>query len=68
MIGWLVKATFSVILLGLLAYTVVAVPIGRRTLFEHGLNICRTKPAKELAEDVSSATSDAIDRARTALK
>ncbi len=68
MIGWLVKATFSVILLGLLAYTVVAVPIGRRTLFEHGVNISKTRPAKELAEDVSSATTDAIDRARTALK
>jgi hypothetical protein len=68
MIGWLLKATFSVILLGVLAYTVVAVPIGRRTLFEHGVNIARTRPAKELAEDVGSATSEAIDRARTALK
>jgi hypothetical protein len=51
-----------------LAYTIVAVPIGRRTLFEHGVNIARTRPAKELAEDVGSATSEAIDRARTALK
>jgi hypothetical protein len=51
-----------------LAYTVVAVPIGRRTLFEHAVHIARTRPAKELAEDVSAATSDAIDRARTALK
>jgi hypothetical protein len=68
MATWLVKATFSVILFGLLAYCVVAVPIGRRTLFEHGVNIARTRPAKELAEDVGAATSEAIDRARTALK
>jgi hypothetical protein len=68
MVTWLLRATFSVILFGALAYGVVAVPIGRRTLLEHGVNIARTRPAKELAEDVSSATSGAIDRARTALK
>lgn len=68
MIGWLLRATFSLILLGALAYGVVAVPIGRRTLFEHGVNIARTRPAMELAEDVSSAATAAIDRARTALK
>lgn len=68
MVTWLLRATFSVILFGAIAYGVVAVPIGRRTLFEHGVNIARTRPAKELAEDVSSATTGAIDRARTALK
>jgi hypothetical protein len=68
MVGWLLRATFGVILFGALAYVVVAVPIGRRTLFEHGVKIARTRPAKELAEDVSTATSGAIDRAKTALK
>jgi hypothetical protein len=68
MLGWLMRATLSLIIFGLVAYTVVAVPIGRRTLLEHGLNIARTAPAKELAEDVGSATSGAIDRARTAIK
>lgn len=68
MLGWLLKATLGVILFGLLAYCVVAVPIGRRTLFEHGVNIARTRPAKELAEDVSASTRGAIDRAKTALK
>lgn len=68
MVGWLFRATLGLIIFGLLAYTVVAVPIGRRTLLEHALNIARTAPAKELAEDVSTATSGAIDRARTALK
>jgi hypothetical protein len=68
MLGWLLRATLSLIIFGLLAYTVIAVPIGRRTLLEHALNIARTAPAKELAEDVGSATSGAIDRARTALK
>ena len=67
-IGWLVKATFSVILMGVLAYSVVAVPIGRRTLFEHGVNIARTKAAQELAEDVGAATRAAIDRALRALQ
>lgn len=68
MIGWLLKATVSLIILGLCCYVVVAVPLGRRTLFEHGLQIAKTKPARELAEDVGSAASAAVDRARTALK
>jgi hypothetical protein len=68
MVGWLLKATFSVILVGVLSYVVVAVPIGRRPLLEHVVRIAQTKPAKELAEDVGSATSSAVDRARTALK
>jgi hypothetical protein len=68
MVGWLLRATLSLIVLGVFAYTMVAVPIGRRTLFEHATNIARTKPAKELAEDVSTAADGAIDRARTALQ
>lgn len=68
MLSWLFRATLSLIIFGLAAYTFVAVPIGRRTLLEHTLNIAGTTPAKELAEDVGSATSGAIDRARTALK
>jgi hypothetical protein len=68
MLGWLLRATLGLIVFGVFSYTVVAVPIGRRTLLEHALNIAHTQPAKELAEDVGSATSGAIDRARTALK
>jgi hypothetical protein len=68
MIGWLLRATVSLLVLGLCAYTVVAVPIGRRTLFEHGIHIARTKPAKELADDVATAAAAAVDRARTAFK
>jgi hypothetical protein len=68
MIGWLLRATVSLVVLGLCAYAVVAVPIGRRTLLEHGVEIARTRPAKELAQDVESAAGAAVDRARTALK
>jgi hypothetical protein len=68
MLGWLFRATLSLIVFGLLAYTVVAVPIGRRTLLEHALTIARTAPAQQLAEDVGTATSGALDRARTALE
>ena len=68
MIGWLLRATVSLLVLGVFAYAVVAVPIGRRTLFEHGLHIARTKPAQELAEDVGAAAGAAVERARTALK
>jgi hypothetical protein len=68
MLGWLFRLTTSLIIFGLLAYMVVAVPIGRRTLLEHASSIARTKPAEELTEDVRSATTGALERARTALK
>ena len=56
------------LVLGVFAYAVVAVPIGRRTLFEHGVHIAKTKPAQELAEDVEAAAGAAVERAKTALK
>jgi hypothetical protein len=68
MVGWLLRATVSLFVLGVFSYAVVAVPIGRRTLFEHGVHIARTKPAQELAEDVGVAAGAAVERARTALK
>ncbi|MFT3922638.1 MAG: hypothetical protein QM778_08905 [Myxococcales bacterium] len=46
MIGWLLRATCATVLLGALGYLVVAVPLGRRTLFEHGVQISRTEPAQ----------------------
>ena len=68
MIGWLVRATVSLLVFGLCAYAVVAVPVGRRTLLEHGVEIAKTRPARELAQDVENAASAAVDRARTALR
>jgi hypothetical protein len=68
MIGWLLRATVSLVMLGLCAYAVVAVPVGRRTLLEHGIEIARTRPARELAQDVETAAGAAVDRARTALR
>ncbi len=67
MIGWLVRATFGTILLGVVGYVAVTVPVGRRTLFEHGLQIVRTQPAQELAEDLRSTAGIAVDRARASL-
>lgn len=68
MVGWLLRATFSTIALALAAYVVIAVPVGRRTLFEHASEIAKTQPAQELASDVEDAASTAIERARTRLK
>jgi hypothetical protein len=68
MIGWLVRATVSLLVLGLCAYAVVAVPVGRRTLLEHGMEIAKTRPARELAQDVETAAGAAVERARTALR
>lgn len=62
MIGWLVRATCTTVVLGVLGYFVVAVPVGRRTLFEHGLEIYRTQPAQELATDVGDAAQTAYQR------
>jgi hypothetical protein len=67
MIGWLLRATFATIVMGLLGYFVVSVPIGRRTLFEHGLEISRTPPAQQLADDVGEAATSAYQRVKVAL-
>src|SRR5688572_11257168 len=67
MLGWLVRATVGTIVLGLVGYTVIAVPIGRRTLFEHGVEIFHTRPAQELVEDLHTASSQAVDRMRSSL-
>lgn len=68
MIGWLLRATFATVLLGALGYFVTCVPVGRRTLFEHGLEIARTPPAQELAEDVGQAATSAYDRVKVSLE
>lgn len=67
MIGWLLRAACATVTLGILGYFVVAVPIGRRTLFEHGLEIYRTEPAQELAADVGQAAQEAYSRVRSAV-
>lgn len=67
MIGWLVRATISTLVLGVVGYAIVTVPVGRRTLFEHGLQICRTQPAQELAADLRTEAGKAVDRARASL-
>lgn len=68
MIGWLLRATFTTVILGAVGYLIVSVPIGRRTLFEHGLAIYRTQPAQELAEDVGEAASAAVARVKGSLE
>jgi hypothetical protein len=67
MLGWLVRATVGTVVLGLIGYTVVMVPIGRRTLFEHGMQIFHTQPAQELVEDLHTEATHAIERVRTTL-
>ena len=42
--------------LGALAYVVVFVPLGERTLWEHMHRISQTSEAQSLREDVSTAT------------
>jgi hypothetical protein len=64
MISWLLRATVSVVLLGAVGYLVVAVPVGRRTIFEHGMEIARTRPAQELASDLGTAAEAAIERVK----
>jgi hypothetical protein len=68
MISWLVRATCATVLLGAVGYLVVAVPLGRRTLFEHGLQISRTEPAQELAADVADAAEKAVGRVKEAVE
>ena len=67
MLGLLVRATVGTVVLGLLGYTIVMVPIGRRTLFEHGVQILRTQPAQELVEDLHTEAEHAVERVRTTL-
>ena len=68
MVGWLLRATFSTVVLAMMAYVVVTVPLGRRTLFEHASEIARTRPAQELASDVETAAARALSRARERLR
>ncbi len=67
MISWLLRATCVTVLLGAVGYLVVAVPLGRRTLFEHGLEIARTEPAQDLASDVRDAAEKAVGRVKQAV-
>jgi hypothetical protein len=67
MLGLLVRATVGTVVLGLLGYTIVMVPIGRRTLFEHGVQILRTQPAQELVQDLHNEAEHAVERVRTTL-
>lgn len=67
MLSRLVVRAFELLLVVLAAYTVVCVPVGRRTLFEHALAIFSTEPAHEAAADVRAAANDAKGRALGAL-
>jgi hypothetical protein len=67
MIGWLIRATFGTILMGVAGYAFVAVPVGRRTMFEHVLAISQTQPAQEMADDVKATAGEAVDRVRASL-
>lgn len=68
MVSWLLRATLSVTIFAALGYFVIAVPVGRKTLFEHTLAIAKTRPARELAEDVQQAASDTAEKVREGLK
>ncbi len=67
MVGWLIRATLGTLLLASVGYVVLAVPVGRRTLFEHATQISRTRPAQELATDVADVAAAAYQRARAQL-
>ncbi len=67
MVGWLIRATFGTVVLALVGYVTVAIPVGRRTLFEHVAEIARTQPAQELASDVEATAAAAYLRVRARL-
>jgi hypothetical protein len=67
MVGWLLRATVGVTIFAALGYLVVSVPVGRKTLFEHSVAISKTRPARELVEDVRQAASDTAEKVREGL-
>lgn len=67
MVGFLLRATFGTVVLGLVGYVAVTVPVGRRTVFEHAIAIARTQPARDFAEDVGAAARVAAERVRMSL-
>ncbi|MCS6798502.1 MAG: hypothetical protein NZ898_08225 [Myxococcota bacterium] len=51
----ILKAFVSLVAIGLGAYVVFSVPLGRHTLAGHLLRIARTEPARELGHETARA-------------
>lgn len=47
------KMTFTTLVLGVVGYFVVMVPLGQKTLFEHGVAIWRTPEAQDLRQELA---------------
>jgi hypothetical protein len=62
MVGCLFRAIGGMLGLACVGYVAVAVPVGRRTLYEHASQIAATRPARELREDLAQAVGDAARR------
>ncbi len=59
----LVVRVFEAVVLAFACYAFVALPLGRRTGWEHMKAIGRTAPAKEAAREVPKALRQTLDRA-----
>ena len=55
----MIRTAFYALAIAALAYVVVFVPVGKRTLYEHGTRIAATPEAKELGGSVSELVGEA---------
>jgi len=62
------KAALWLVGLGVVAYLFFFVPLGRRTLWEHATRIAATDEARELGEDVDTATGRVGDAVQEELR
>ncbi len=62
MLGNLVRRLVNLVVLALAGYAFFALPVGRRTPWQHVVAIFSTPPAHEAAEDVQKTGADLRDR------
>ena len=61
----LIKFIFSLSVLALLAYVVLVMPLGKKTLFEHLVDISKTDEATVLKEEIEKKVDDASEEIKT---
>lgn len=59
MLSFLVKGSLHCLLLAAMLYGIFFLPLGERSLYEHGARIAATDPAQELGSEVSGAIGQA---------
>jgi hypothetical protein len=60
----LLRGLFWLVVLLALGYFALAVPLGKRTLAGHLVNIWRSEPGQELRDGTKEAAAPLIDKAR----